>query len=156
MTKYYLKKSVFSDRFTRGFISGLLGGVLIFPLNMFSKLLFDTLAFSDFAGVIIFGHKPISIPEFILATCGVFFFEAFLGGVFAHLITGVQSKNLYLKAWVFSCLVWFGSYAISILFKVPELANIPFKTALSNFIDATIWGLFLAYSLIILDKKYHR
>lgn len=156
MTRLHHSKSVFDDRFTRGFAAGLVAGLTILPLNFLSKMFFGALAYADFAGILIYGHKPHSLSEVLLACFGVIFFEALLGGIFAHLIIGVTSKNLYLKGWAFSCFIWFGSYAITLLYKVPEIMNISFISAFSNFISATIWGLVLANVIVRLNTRYNR
>lgn len=156
MTRYQIKHSLLNDRFTRGFVAGLIAGVVLFPINMLSKILFNTLSYADFASILIYGHKSKNLLELVFAIGGVFFFEGILGGIFAHLITGITGRNLLFKGWVFSCLVWLGSYAVTLLFKVPGLLDIPFKTALSNFIGATIWGLFLTYALVKLDTRFNK
>lgn len=114
---------------------------------------YNTIAYYDFAGMLIYGHQPIMLPKRILAIGGVIFFVALLGSVFAMLIPGLKSKNIILKGWIFGCTVWFFSYAVTVLFQIPGLSEIDFKPAVSNFVGASLWGVLLAYNISILDKR---
>lgn len=142
-----------NDRFTRGFIAGGITGIPIIIYNLLSQYFFETIAYYDFAGTLIYGHRPIMLQERILAFGGVIFFVALLGSVFAMLIPNLQSKNIILKGWVFGCTVWFFSYSVTVLFQIPGLSEIDFKSALSNFLGASLWGVLLAYTISILDKR---
>jgi len=50
-------------------------------------------------------------------------------------------------------MIWFLTYAITALYKVPELQRIPLNNAISNFIGATGWGLALGFAFNWLDDK---
>jgi uncharacterized membrane protein YagU involved in acid resistance len=142
------------DRFTRGFVAGIIAGIptLVFNMGAF-YLKFATLHWADFMGIFTYGRKPIAFAETLFAIIAVYIFLSFLGIIFAYFILRMSSQNYILKGWVFGLSIWFISYAITILFNVPELAFIPLKTVLSNFIGASIWGISLALALKWLDDR---
>ncbi|PKM80533.1 MAG: hypothetical protein CVU89_13355 [Firmicutes bacterium HGW-Firmicutes-14] len=143
------------DRLTRGLLAGLSAGIVtkIYDLLAFHYGI-STLRWLDFAGIMIYGRKPVALGEQVFATFGTWFFHALLGIIFVFLIQRVfSSDNLLLKGWFYSISWWFIIYAVFQLFKVPELASIPLKTALSSFVGASIWGLLLALALHWLDRK---
>lgn len=89
----------------------------------------------------------------IFAFSIAYMFIAFLGGVFAYIITSITTRNLLIRGWFFGVLIWFSTYSLTKLFRVPQLLDISLASAFSNFVGATIWGLIMAYSLIWLNKK---
>ena len=142
------------DRFTIGFLSGILAGV---PTHIFIwgayYLHLTTLRWVDFMGIFVYGKKPVILGETLLGVVSMYFFVGLLGIVFAFIIPKITSKNYLLKGVVFSLFVWFLAYVVAQLFKVPELLHIPLKTTLSHFIGATIWGLSLGYALNWLGNR---
>ena len=143
------------DRLTRGLLAGFIAGIIT---KVYDLLTFyfgiSTLRWFDFAGVMIYGKKPVTLEEQVFATLGVWSFHALLGIIFIFLIQRlISSGNLLLKGWFYGVMVWFLIYAISHLYKVSALASIPLMTSLSNFIGASIWGLLMALAVKWLDNK---
>ena len=133
------------DRFTRGFAAGVLAAIIQTIVGFtFYYLNFTELLWQDFASVLIFGRKPHLFGERVFAELSVWFFSGLMGIVLAYLIGRfINSRNYLLKGFVFAETVWFSSFAITLLFKVPEFRIITFKTSVVNFILAAIWGLLL-------------
>ena len=65
----------------------------------------------------------------------------------------ISSDNLFLKGWVYGVAWWFVIFAITHLFKIPDLVLMPLKTSVSNFVGASIWGLVLAAVVQWLETK---
>lgn len=145
---------VLRDRFTKGFLSGVIAGIpaLAFALTA-ASLKWTTLRWSNFAAILIYGQKSTNLIEEVFSSLGVFFFCGILGIICAFIIPKISSSNYLLKSWVFSIAVWFFIFVVTLLYKVPGLLIIPFKTAVSNFIEATIWGFSLGYCLKWLDGR---
>lgn len=143
------------DKFTLGFIAGVIAFILPFIWNQLSKFIFgfSDLTFADFASVLIYGKFPKSIPEYIFAVLVEIFWNGLLGVVFAFLLKQIGSRNLLFKGWCYAFTVWFFSYVITYLFQVPELAEITLNTVISNAIGATLHGIILGYIFNYLDKK---
>lgn len=143
------------DRLTRGFLAGLLAGLPSLAWGMFSRhiLQFTTLLYTDFASFLIYGKKGNTSMEMLFSQLVVFLFWGLGGIVFAYLVCYVTSKNLMLKGFLWGGIVWFISYVITVLFKVPGLETIPLKTAASQLIGGLIWGGALALILGYIDKK---
>jgi len=143
------------DRLTRGFIAGVVGGIGMNLWGFFAGLMnFTTLRMADWAVIMIYAHTPpFDSGEIIFALLGQLFFTGALGAAFVYLLRLVTSKNLIFKGWFFSVLIWFFIYAVTTLFKVEGTMPLPFKTAVANFIAATIYGLALPIALKILTVR---
>jgi len=142
------------DRFTRGFLSGVIAGIPTFIFAIIAaRLNLTTQFWADFASVFIYGHKAATLLENLLAIIVTLFFTGLMGIVFAFIISIISSGNYLLKGWVFSVTVWFFAFAVVYLFNVKPLDAIPLKTAFINFLEATIWGLVLGYALNWFDKR---
>ena len=142
------------DRFTRGFLSGIIAGIptAIFALlgNLFK---WTTIRWVDFAAILIYGRKSINLIEYIFSVMAVFFICAMLGVIIAYIIPRISSTNYLLKCFAFGELFWFFAFVVTFLFRVPGLTMIPGKSAISNFIMSAIWGLSLGYCLKWFDRR---
>ena len=141
------------DRFVKGFISGIIAWVPTFIFNygaFYLKL--STLRWSDFAGIMLYGKKPHGLPENLFALLGVIFFLGLLGVVYAYLIPKLLSEYYVFKSWVYGVTLWFVFYSVTLLFKVNYLKLIPLKTAICNFIGASIWGITLGLAFFFLNN----
>ncbi|NLM37972.1 MAG: hypothetical protein GX202_07590 [Firmicutes bacterium] len=138
-----------------GLVAGICGGVAATAVNLVMIYLFNVgnLRFIDFAGVFIFGHPPNNLGENMLAFLGYLGFTGTLGVLFTYLSAFPPKPYLLLKGIHFGLGVWFFSYALTLLFKVPELTKISLATALTNFIASATYGLVLALVLRFLAEK---
>lgn len=143
------------DRFTKGFIAGLVAAIAmnIWSLSSAYLLNFTKGRFLDYSAAMLFGRKPIGIIELVISQLSQIFFATVMGILFAYLIAKISSKNYLLKGWIFSLCIWFTVFAIGKLFKFSFLARTSWETVVSNFIGASIYGLILAITLHWLDKK---
>lgn len=142
------------DRFTRGMVAGLLASIPTVAINQISYFLhLSKLRYLEFASTMIFGTLPKNRGEAWFAFFVLIGFFGVLGSVFALLVPFIKSENLVLKSVTFGGMVWFLSYALTTLYKVPQLQIVPLNNAISNFIGATVWGLALGYAFGWLDHK---
>ena len=142
------------DRFTRGFLAGVLAGIPTFIFNVGSSLLnLTTVLWLDIMAIFLYGREPLTLGEMAFASLTTFGFVGALGAVFAYLLTGLSHENIIFKAWVFSVAVGFSTFAITQLFAVPEMAFVPLQTVALNFAGASVWGLSLGPILNWLTKK---
>lgn len=143
------------DRFTLGFIAGVISFVPPFIWNHLSKfaLGFSDLTFVDFASVLTYGEFSKNLSEYIFALIALIYWNGLLGVVFVFLLKKIESKNLAFKGWCFGISVWFFSYVITHLFQIPEFAEISLNTVISNAIGATLNGITLGYTLNYLHKR---
>jgi hypothetical protein len=137
------------DRFERGFIAGVIGGIIMNIWSFISGYLqFTHLRMVDWAGIMFFGHTPpFTLLENIVALGLQLGFSGFLGVVFAFLIPMIASQNLYFKGLVFSAAVWFFIYGVTGLFRVPGTVPASVGTVVSNLIAAFLFGLGSAFYL---------
>jgi hypothetical protein len=145
------------DRFTQGFIAGLVGWLPqeLFTWAMFYWFHIVKFRYHDFAAMIVFNYKPKAMWETIFAELIVLFFVGFLGAVFSMLIKAIFSSNLLFKGWSYSVICWFLIYCAVTLFTVKGIyGTMDSKTALINLIAASIWGIVMAWTLLFLNRKY--
>lgn len=142
------------DRFSRGLVAGLAGGV---SMNIWSLISYHVLhiadrRYLDWASVLLFGHLPINITQTVYAQITQLIWSGFLGVVFAYLIPAVTSRGYILKGAVWGFVTGFVLYSIAILIRMPYFAKIETGTSISQFIGGLIWGTILAYTLRLMDS----
>ncbi|MFW6035839.1 MAG: hypothetical protein ACOCRZ_06250, partial [Halothermotrichaceae bacterium] len=75
------------DRFTRGFISGILASIIQSIIGYALYLLnFTELLWQSFSSVLIHGREPLLLSERIFAELAVWFFSGLMGIIFAYII----------------------------------------------------------------------
>ncbi len=135
------------DRFFRGFLAGLLAGI---PMNIWSLFSYHVLHFGqrrflDWMGIILYGNLPLTFGEQAYALFGQFFGLGVLGILYAYLLAAIGSQWYVGKAVIYSGAFSFVVYALPMLFRVPNLTEMPMNAVISNHIGALIWGIFLGY-----------
>lgn len=141
------------DRFVNGLITGTAAGIAMNLLNFAMYYLnLSTMRYLDWAGIMIFGRKPAFLSEELFAQLVQLAFSAFIGVLFAYLYFEVTSRYYLLKGAFFGVIFWFFMYAAGIALKLPHLTVIPFKTSLTNFLGAIIYGLVAAETMRRLDR----
>jgi hypothetical protein len=113
------------DRLTRGLVAGIAAGIVLDIIHYLSFLLgIVELTYFDWASVVVFGTRTTNAFELFLAVVVQLFFAGLVGVLFVYFITWVTSKNLLLKAVVFSLAVWFFANGIAHTLKVTPLMPI--------------------------------
>jgi hypothetical protein len=142
------------DRLFRGFAAGVVGGVASITLSQLSYFLgFTTLRLSDWAALLIFAHTPpFSLGEQLFSVfihigwCGA------IGSLFAYFLVWVTSRKILFKGWMLGTTPYFVIYLLTSLFHTPGTVPTPLKTALSNYVTSSIFGVVMAYSFKVLDQ----
>lgn len=142
------------DRFIRGFISGAVAGIPAMLLNQLTYFLnLNSLTWTDFAAIFIYGRLPTTRLEDIFGLLAVIFFTGLVGTFFVFIIVRISSRYYLFKSWIYGLTIWFSAFAITKLFTIMELTIISFNTAVSNFFSASIWGITLGFMLKWLDNR---
>ncbi len=143
------------DRFFRGLIAGIVGGVAMNLWTLIAVFIFNwpIVRFIDWAAIMIYGDFPRSHVEGLFSLMMQLLWVGVLGIIFAYLIPHITSRGYLLKGAVFGVVLGFLIYAIPTLLQMPLLAENSFITVLSNHIGGLIWGLTMAQTLHWLDKK---
>lgn len=143
-----------NDRVTRGFIAGVAGGAAMSVLNLLSYLLgIAEILYLDWAATLIYGYRYATAAEAAVAQAGQLFFSGIGGIIFAALIPRISRRNLFFKGIMWGLSIWFGTYAITALFKVGPLLPIKVDTVLSNIVGAATYGLVLAWVMQYLEER---
>ncbi|HHT05193.1 MAG TPA: hypothetical protein GXZ97_02865 [Hydrogenispora sp.] len=143
------------EHYLLGLVSGACGGLASTVVNLAFILLFKVgnLRFIDFAGVFILGHPPENLGENLLSFFAFLGFSATLGVLFTYLSAIPPRPYLLVKAIHFGLGIWFFSYALTLLFKVPEFTRISLASALTNLLASAAYGLVLGLVLRYLLRK---
>ncbi|PKM43562.1 MAG: hypothetical protein CVV03_08330 [Firmicutes bacterium HGW-Firmicutes-8] len=143
------------DRFFRGFVAGIIGGVIMNIWDYFVHyiLQFTKLLYLDWPGMILFGHLPQTLWEAAYAQILQLLLVGMLGVGFAFFIPHVTSRWYLIKGVLFAMIAGFAIYTVPSLLRIPRLSEVPFGTVISNHIGGVIWGLVTAQMLRWLDRK---
>ncbi|KJS14280.1 MAG: hypothetical protein VR67_00600 [Peptococcaceae bacterium BRH_c8a] len=141
------------DRFYRGFVAGVVGGLAMNVWSLFSYYIlnFSERRFLDWASMIIYGSLPTSTFQIVYAQIIQLLWVGLLGIIFALLIPAITSRFYLGKGVIYGLMSGFIIYAITTLFRIPNLVIFSTTTVLSNHIGGIIWGLTMAYVLRRLD-----
>ena len=143
------------DRFYRGFLAGVVGGII---MNIWSFISVDLLNFSEFhfidwAAVMTYGSPPDNFLENMMSLITHLAWTGFLGIVTAYIIPLTTSRKFLLKGVIIGFILFFILNALPVLFQTPYLHDITSETALSNAIGSILWGLGTALTLRYLDRR---
>jgi len=141
------------DRFFRGFIAGIGGGIVMNVWSLFSYhvLNFSDRRYLDWTSAILFGHLPRSVPEAAYALVIQILWVGLLGILFAYLVPAITSRGYLFKGAIYGLLLGFIIYAVTTIFRLPDLTSFNLATVMSNHFGGLIWGLTMAYVLHRLD-----
>ena len=141
------------DRFYRGFAAGIAGGLAMNAWSLFSYYILNLTEqrFLDWSSIILYGGLPNSVFQAVYAQIIQLLWVGLLGILFAFLVPVVTSRFYLGKGVLYGLLLGFIIYAITTLFRVPNLVIFSTTTVLSNHIGGIIWGLTMAYVLRRLD-----
>lgn len=141
------------DRVYRGFVAGVIGGIIATILGHISYILgINTLRGSDWTAILLYAHKPpFSIGEQLLALFILLGWCGAIGSIFAYFILRVTSNHILFKGWMLGTTPYFVIYLLTTLFQIPGTVPVPFGTALSNYITTSIYAIAMAYSFKVLD-----
>lgn len=136
------------DRTFYGFVSGLIAGISQTILNLISYYInFGQTRLFDEMAIILFGNKPIDSIQTITALVARAIFAGILGILFAHLMKYLNGEHYLFKGWVYGISLMGLIYGTTSLFQMPELTYSYTYTVITNFLDASLFGLVLAESL---------
>lgn len=130
------------DRYFRGMISGVVGGIIMNAWSFFSYhvLHVTTMRFVDWAGILLYGNPPVGLGQTLFALFMHLVWVGMLGVIFAFVVTIITSRGLIIKGVTYSLICSFWIYAVPKLYQMPQFKSTPFKTTLSNNIGAIICG----------------
>jgi hypothetical protein len=135
-----------TDRFSLGFYSGVIAGLLLNALNLVSYYFLNiaTLRYLDFMAIIIYGNKPMNAFDTILALIIHLGFTGMCGVFYFYTVPLINTQNHMFKGILFGLTIFMVTYSITFLLKVNELMVVPPYTVASNVVTSSIYGLSLA------------
>ena len=144
------------DRFMIGFLAGVSGGLastlISYPLYM---LKLAKLRLLDYAAILILGKAPHGTAETIFGLLLHWGFCGAVGILFAYLVNHeiITNKNLAIKGWGVGLGFWFLINILTMIYRVPNLAVIPVRTAIINALASSIFGIVMGLTFKRLNDK---
>ena len=137
------------DRFIKGLIAGLAGGI---TMNLWNFFAFYVLKLTehrllDWSSVYSMGRPPHNLMETIFMLIAQLSWSAFLGIIFVYLLPLISLRFLLVKGLVFGYISGFIMWSIPTLFQTPFLISMTFGTVVSHAIESIIFGLTLALAI---------
>jgi len=137
-----------------GFIAGIIAGVAMNLIDYISVYVvrFDETLFLDWAAIFLYGRPQENMLEAAVAQAGQLLFSGLVGIFYAYIMLKLTSGNHLFKGWLYGIVVWFSTYALTIVFQVPFLSRHPFESVVVHVIAASVYGLILAEALKRLER----
>ena len=137
------------DRFMRGFLSGLVAGIVMDAIDLtLYWLKIDTFRFLDYSAVISFEKIASGPIEVIFALIIELVFKAGLGVLFVLIVPKLKSNYLIIKGALFGVATWFVIYAIIVLTKAPKFPKLDVAGSFSQLANSLVYGIVLSMMLI--------
>ncbi len=147
------------DRFFRGFLAGIAGGIIMTAWDLISFHLasFSAHRYLDWSAILLLGERPANFFEAAYALLVHLIWSGFLGIIFAFLVLLIGDEKIMLKGAILGFNAGFIFYAIPKLFvATTDLYATPIESVVSNHLGAVLWGLTAGYVLYYLDRKFTR
>lgn len=144
-----------NEKFIRSFVAGVIGGMVKdgFDFISYYVLHFVNYRYLDFAAQILYGNKPKFWWDSIFAQLIELIFCGFLGVLYYAVIPKESNQNYLIKGWLYGVAVWLFLCTMGMIYKIPYFTKTSWQTTNSDFITSSIYGVVLAWSLRLLDKK---
>lgn len=145
------------DRFFRGLIGGMIGGVCMDIFNFISFYLinFANLSIIDWSSIILYGYKSFTTAQFITALIAQIFWAGFLGIILVYLLLITTSQGYLIKGAFLGFMFSFITYAIPVMFDIHHINNVTLGTALTDLIGGMIWGLVTVKIFYLLGTSFN-
>jgi hypothetical protein len=146
---------VINDKFTRGWVSGTLGGLAggilgFLPYNIG----ISQMRFSDWSAILIFGRpQPFSLADNVYSVIVVAGSTGVIGIIFAFLIPVINEENIYFKGWIIFLIPWWMLYLLTALAKTEGTVKLSVMTTVSDGIVTSIIGIVSVYIYRLLKPK---
>lgn len=143
------------DRLVRGYIAGAVGGIVMAALNyILFKLGYAEVRYVDLVGVVLFGYTPNTLGAIVTAQVIQWGHAALMGIGFAYLIPLVTSRYITFKGMTYGVIIWFLTFGVGALLKVPLYTNLSWTTPASHLFTSSVWGAVAALSLVWMGEGY--
>ncbi|WP_088186089.1 hypothetical protein [Desulfosporosinus sp. FKA] len=146
------------DRFIAGGIAGLVASVTCDIVGIIYKSLgWTDRTFNDYATIILTYqvYSNEGVFGLILSIISHVAVCIILGVIFAYLIKFTSSNYLYIKGLGYSLVIWLLLNTFGTLLNLPLFRKMPLNAAYATLSTALIYGLMVALTLRLIDKKMH-
>lgn len=145
------------DRLVRGTLAGLIGGLFIILVNTSSYYLlrFGKAIWVHMLSQLVFGHRAGIAIEYIMGFVLIAVMAGGLGYIYAwFFVPKPDAGNYIFRGVALGIGFWLVAFSLGTLFRVPEMYNIAWETALTNLVAVIGWGLITGYLVKRWDLVY--
>lgn len=142
------------DRFVAGGTAGAIAGLIQDVYGSSMKALgFTDRSFADFSEIILSSRVYTGLLGTIVGIVAHLAVGILLGIIFAYIIQLTSSRYIILKGFGYGLITWFLLSGFGTIYKLPLFSDIPPGPALTTLVGALLYGLTLAFTLKLLDKR---
>lgn len=144
-----------NDTFTRGWVSGALGGLIGGIFGFLPRYIgISQMRFSDWLAILIFGRtQPFSLGEQIYSLIVAAGLTGVTGIIFSFLIAVINEENIYFKGWIIFIIPWWIIYLLTALAKTEGTLNLSVMTTVCDGIITSVIGLVSVYIYRVLKPN---
>jgi uncharacterized membrane protein YagU involved in acid resistance len=142
------------DRFIAGGLAGIIAGLIQYMYGLVSKALgFSDREFGQFSESVLNLHVYTGVLGQIIGVLSHMAVSIIFGVLFAYIIQKASSRYYLLKGAMYGLVLWFLLSGFGSVLRLPNFTKIPPLTELDILGGAILYGLVLAYSLKLLERK---
>jgi uncharacterized membrane protein len=144
------------DRFTRGFILGVISSAIKDAINLLDYYVFHitNIRYPDFMASLVFGRHIKSMFELIICQILELGYEGILGIMFIYLAYRTHNKrNLWFKGFIFGTTAYIINYTLGAFYKLPVMQLVDAKSVISQVLTSAIFGVLMGMGVYWWGKK---
>jgi uncharacterized membrane protein YagU involved in acid resistance len=142
------------DRLIAGGLAGIIAGLIQYVYGLATQALgFTDRSFGQFSEVVLNLHVYEGILGFIIGVLSHMAVALIFGVLFAYIIAKTSSRYYIIKGAMYGLVLWFLLSGFGSVLRLPNFTKVPPTSELDILVGAVLYGLVLAYTLKLLDKK---
>lgn len=142
------------DRLVAGSMAGIIAGLIQYAYGLATQALgFTDRSFGQFTEAVLDLHVYTGILGFIIGVLSHMAISIVFGVLFAYTIAKTSSRYHLLKGAMYGLVLWFLLSGFGSVLRLPNFTKVPPIAELDILVGAILYGLVLAYTLKLLDKK---
>lgn len=142
------------DWLVAGGLSGIIAGLVeyIFGISLMALGWADR-SYGQFSDIVFNNRVYTGVWGTILSILTHLAVTTVLGVIFAYILVWTSSRYYLLKGAGYGFVLWFSLSGLGTIFRLPLFIGVPESTAFSLLAGAQVFGLMLAYTLRLVDRK---
>ncbi len=142
------------DRLVAGGLAGIIAGLIQYVYGLLTEAIgFTDRSFGQFSEIVLSSRVYTGVLGFIIGLVSHIAVAIMFGVIFAYIIAKTSSRYYLLKGAGYGLVLWFLLSGFGTVARLPLFEDIPPLDASDILIGSILYGLVLAYTLKLLEKK---